>query len=74
MGDITVSTLALIPRGRSVHGWPSGHQIDSEEAIAFAETMGVKCLVQAYPLSDAQKAYEDMMANKARFRAVLKVA
>ena len=73
MGDIAVSTLALISRGRSVHGWPSGHQVDSEEAIAFAETMGIKCLVQPYPLGKAQNALEDMLANKVRFRAVLKI-
>ncbi|KAI9687903.1 MAG: hypothetical protein M1822_001985 [Bathelium mastoideum] len=71
MGDISVSTMSLITRGRSVHGWPAGNQNDGEDAIAFAGLTGVKCLVQAYPLSQVQSAYEEMMANKVRFRAVL---
>ncbi|KAF2236179.1 alcohol dehydrogenase [Viridothelium virens] len=74
MGDLPISTLALISHGRSVHGWPSGTQRDCEDAIAFADMMGVKCLVQDYPLQQAQTAFEDMLANKVRFRAVLKSA
>jgi D-arabinose 1-dehydrogenase-like Zn-dependent alcohol dehydrogenase len=73
IGPFEADTLAMIGKGLSVHGWPSGHQIDSEEAIAFADTMGVKCMVEAYPLADAQKAFDDMMAGKPRFRAVLKM-
>ena len=73
MGDIPVSTLSLITRGRSVHGWPSGTQNDCEDAIDFADRMDVKCMVKAYPFSEAQTALEDMLANKVRFRAVLKM-
>ena len=29
VGDIPVSTIALISKGLSVHGWPSGHSLDS---------------------------------------------
>jgi D-arabinose 1-dehydrogenase-like Zn-dependent alcohol dehydrogenase len=31
----------------------------------------VKCMVERFPLKDAQKAYEHMMSGKARFRSVL---
>lgn len=57
--------------GRSVHGWPSGHALDSEEAIRFAQIHDVKCMVEKFPFADAPKALEHMKSGKARFRAVL---
>jgi len=71
VGALPVNTYAMINRGISVHGWPSGHQRDSEEAIAFAQNMGVKCLVEEFPLERAQEAYDHMLSGKARFRAVI---
>jgi len=70
-GSIEVDTGNLIQKGLSVAGYPSGHAIDSEEAIRFTKLHDIKCLVEAFPLSDAQKAYDHMMSGKARFRAVL---
>lgn len=63
----------MILGGRSVHGWPSGHALDSEEAIAFANLHGVKCKVETFPMSEAQQAMEKMVASAVRFRAVLKM-
>lgn len=57
--------------GSSVHGWPSGHALDSEEAIKFAELHNVKCMVERFPFAEAQKAFDHMKSGKARFRAVL---
>ena len=54
-----------------MHGWPSGHQKDCEEAIDFAQEKGVKCLVETFPLADANKALEKMHQGKVRFRGVL---
>ena len=70
-GDVLVSTMGLINGGRSVHGWPSGHALDSEEAIRFAQIHGVKCMIEPFPFADAPKAFEHMKSGKARFRAVL---
>lgn len=70
-GKIEVDTIALINRGQSVHGWPSGHALDSEETIAFSRSHGIKCLVEKFSLEDANKAFEHMLSGKARFRAVL---
>lgn len=70
-GDVSVSTIGLIMGGRSVHGWPSGHALDSEEAIRFAQIHDVKCIVEKFPFADAPKALEHMKSGKARFRAVL---
>jgi len=61
----------MITKGISVHGWPSGHALDSEEAIAFAQHQDVKCMVETFPLKDAQKAFDHMLSGDVRFRAVL---
>jgi D-arabinose 1-dehydrogenase-like Zn-dependent alcohol dehydrogenase len=63
----------MIMKGISVHGWPSGHALDSEEAIEFAEHQGVKCMVEPFPLEKAQEAMDYMLSGKVRFRAVLKM-
>lgn len=70
-GMIEVSTYDLIQRAISVAGYPSGHALDSEEAIAFTKLHDIKCLVEPFPLKDAQKAFEHMMSGKVRFRSVL---
>ena len=61
----------MIMRGISVSGWPSGHALDSEEAIAFAQRQGVKCMIEKFPLEKAQEALDHMLAGDVRFRAVL---
>lgn len=61
----------MITKGVSVAGWPSGHALDSEEAIAFAQRHGVRCMVEKFPLSKANEAMEHMLSGKVRFRAVL---
>jgi D-arabinose 1-dehydrogenase-like Zn-dependent alcohol dehydrogenase len=55
VGSVPVSVPAMIHYGVSVHGWPSGHAQDSEEAIAFAEHQSVKCMIETFKLEDAQK-------------------
>ena len=58
-------------KGLSVSGWPSGSAIDSEEAIAFAENKGIKCLIETFPLASALDAFEHTMSGKTRFRTVI---
>lgn len=71
VGPIKYDSLLMVIKGLSVHGWPAGHATDSEEAIAFAQRHGVKCLVEPFPLKDVQNAFDHMMSGKVRFRAVL---
>ncbi|KAK2039454.1 alcohol dehydrogenase GroES-like domain-containing protein [Colletotrichum somersetense] len=71
IGKLEVDTVDLIVGGKSVCGWPSGHQFDSEEAIDFAATHGIKCMIERFSLDDAKKASEHMMSGKVRFRSVL---
>lgn len=71
VGDLKVNTGAMIHGGLSVWGWPSGHALDCEEAIEFAQVHGVNCMVEKFKLDDVQKAMDHMMSGKVRFRSVL---
>jgi D-arabinose 1-dehydrogenase-like Zn-dependent alcohol dehydrogenase len=71
IGPVPFDTSTLVTRGVSVHGWPAGHALDCEETIEFSRNHGVKCLVEKFPLADADKALEHMLSGKVRFRAVL---
>ncbi|OAA40685.1 zinc-binding dehydrogenase [Metarhizium rileyi] len=71
VGRVQFDTVAMVLGGLSVSGWPSGHALDSEEAIRFAETHNIKCMIEKYPLGDVQKAVDSLVAGKPRFRNVL---
>ena len=66
-----MDTVSLILGGRSVHGWPSGHSLDCEEAINFAENQGVKCLIEKFQFDKVEDAVNHMTSGKVRFRSVL---
>ncbi|KAG4428921.1 hypothetical protein IFR05_015597 [Cadophora sp. M221] len=70
-GGVEINSIHLIMKAASVCGFPSGHALDSEEAIAFTQLHGIKCMIEKFPLKDAQKAFEHMASGKVRFRAVL---
>lgn len=42
-----------------------------EEAIAFANTHDIECMVESFPMADWKKAHEAMTSGKVRFRSVL---
>ncbi|KAJ5112756.1 hypothetical protein N7532_000801 [Penicillium argentinense] len=70
-GEVPFDSMTMITKGLSVHGWPSGHALDSEETIQFTELEGVKCLVETFPLEKANEAFEAMVRGTVRFRAVI---
>lgn len=71
VGGVEFDTASMVLGGKSVHGWPSGHALDSEEAVRFAQTHNIKCMIEKYPLADVQKAIDSLVAGKPRFRNVL---
>jgi D-arabinose 1-dehydrogenase-like Zn-dependent alcohol dehydrogenase len=73
MAPLKVNVLPMIGARQSIQGWPSGAAIDSEDTLKFSAAMGVKPLVEKYPLEKAAEAYERMMSGKARFRVVLEM-
>lgn len=68
---IEVSALDLISRDAKVQGWASGTATDSTDAMAFARRHDVHPMIEAFPLADAQTAFDRMMDGSVRFRAVL---
>jgi len=66
-----VDTVKLMAKGASVHGWPAGHALDSEEAMSFALHQDVNCLIEKFPFDKVQDAIEHMESGKVRFRSVL---
>jgi len=66
-----VAPLDLIMGRCKVQGWPSGTADDSEDALRFSALKDVQPTIETYPLSEAAEAYDRMMNNDARFRAVL---
>ncbi|KAI1756851.1 alcohol dehydrogenase [Xylaria castorea] len=71
VGPVEFDTNTLVSKGASVSGWPSGHALDSEEAIQFAGTHGIKCLIEKFPLDKVVEAMDHCNSGKVRFRAVL---
>jgi D-arabinose 1-dehydrogenase-like Zn-dependent alcohol dehydrogenase len=69
--SIEVSPLALIQGKKSIQGWSSGTAIDSEDTLQFAETTGVRAMIETYPLERVVEAYARMLSGKAEFRVVL---
>ena len=45
--------------------------MDSEDAIAFAQRQGVKCMVETFPFEKFNDALAHMLSGKVRFRSVL---
>ncbi|MEU8893572.1 alcohol dehydrogenase catalytic domain-containing protein [Streptomyces sp. NPDC048442] len=59
----------LIFGRREVTGWYSGHAKDAEEALAFAALKGIRPMTRAYPLEQAEEAFQGM--SRAQYRNVL---
>ena len=57
--------------GKTIAGWPSGSPIDGEDTLNFSILSGVKAKIETFPLEKANEAFDKMMANEIRFRAVL---
>lgn len=74
VGPVEFDTGFMVSKGASVHGWPSGHALDCEEAIEFSQTHGVKTMIERYPLEKGGDAFDAMVAGKVRFRGVLTMA
>ena len=68
---VEVPPMALIQGRRSVSGWPSGDAKDSEDTLAFSVQAEALPEIETFSLSEAGTAYDRMINNDARFRAVL---
>ena len=66
---LQIPTAWLITGRKSLLGWMSGDDKDSEQTMAFAVLTQTRLMAQTYPLEQAEEAYQSM--GSARFRAVL---
>jgi propanol-preferring alcohol dehydrogenase len=71
---IEVQTAELLFGTRSLLGHLTGTPIENEDNLAFSIAQDIRAQIEVFPLSEAQKAYEHMLAGKARFRVVLDAA
>jgi D-arabinose 1-dehydrogenase-like Zn-dependent alcohol dehydrogenase len=71
MEPIDVNPIQLLMGSKSLRGWAGGAPIDSEDTLNFAALTGVRPMIETFPLAKAAEAFDRMMTNKVRFRAVL---
>lgn len=70
---IEVAPFQLITGRRSIAGWPSGDAKDSEDTLEFSALKNVSPKIETFALEEANKAYDRMINNEARFRVVLEM-
>lgn len=68
-----VSVLQLLMARRGIQGWPSGTAMDSQDTLEFSKFVGVRPMIEKYPLEKVQEGFERMGSGKAEFRVVLTV-
>jgi len=66
-----ILSLPLIGRNSSIKGWAGGDAQDSLDTLEFAALTGVRPLIEKFPFSKAQEAFDRMSSTKAQFRVVL---
>jgi alcohol dehydrogenase, propanol-preferring len=68
---VSVPPLPMLLGMRTFAGWPSGTAIDSEETLTFSALSGVRPRIERFKLEQADEAFNKVMENRVRFRAVL---
>jgi D-arabinose 1-dehydrogenase-like Zn-dependent alcohol dehydrogenase len=63
--------MQIVGRKNAIQGWPSGSSIDSEDTLRFSALSGVRPMIEKYPLSKVNEAFEQMSSGRVRFRVVL---
>jgi D-arabinose 1-dehydrogenase-like Zn-dependent alcohol dehydrogenase len=68
---LEVNPVQLISGSRTIQGWAAGTPADSQDTLRLAELIGVRPMIETYPLEKAAEAYARMLSGKAEFRVVL---
>lgn len=66
-----LSAAQLLNGRRTIRGWTSRGRQDIENTLKFSAMTEVKPMIETFPLSHAQEAFDHMMASTVRFRSVL---
>jgi len=70
---VSVDVQHLVGTAGSVSGWGSGDARDSQDTLEFSDLRDITPVVEAFSLDDVSEAYDRMLSNEARFRAVLDI-
>ncbi|MGW4334869.1 alcohol dehydrogenase catalytic domain-containing protein [Rhodococcus koreensis] len=70
-GSLELPAAKLVMNGQSVTGHLTGSARDTEEAMQFAVTTGIRPLIERMPLEKAGDAIERIRSGRPRFRIVL---
>ncbi|MEW2395517.1 alcohol dehydrogenase catalytic domain-containing protein [Streptomyces sp. NPDC046862] len=73
-GSVTVPAARLVMNGHTLTGHLTGSPSETEEAMRFAVTNGVRPLVERIPLEQAGEAVTRLRSGAPRFRIVLDTA
>ena len=68
---LTVSVMPLLMGRRQISGWYSGTARDSQDTLQFSALSDVHPMIEKFPLSRVEEAYERMHSGQVRFRVVL---
>ena len=73
-GSVTVPAARLVMNGHTLTGHLTGSPRETEEAMAFAVTTGVRPMIERMPLEEAGEAVTRLRSGASRFRIVLDTA
>lgn len=68
---VDVDIQHLVGTNGAVAGWGSGDARDSQDTLEFSALRDITPTIETYPLEAVSEAYDRMIENEARFRAVL---
>ena len=68
---LEIPSVGLIMGSKTVQGSASGVPSDSEATLNFAALVGVRPMIEKFPLEKTKEAYDRMASGHAQFRVVL---
>ncbi|AZH27120.1 alcohol dehydrogenase [Haloplanus aerogenes] len=71
---VPVDVQHLVGTRSAVSGWGSGHARDSQDTLEFSDLRDITPVVERFALDEVDEAYQRMLDNDARFRAVLDIS
>ncbi|MDY6777335.1 MAG: alcohol dehydrogenase catalytic domain-containing protein [Candidatus Nanohaloarchaea archaeon] len=63
----------LVGKSARIAGWSTGHGRDNQDTLEFSAQEGITPETELYSLDEYRDAYDRMMENNVRFRAVLDI-
>jgi len=68
---LSIDSNLLLSKRASLRGWCSGDNKEAADTISFSVLTNVYPMVEVFPFSQANEAFDRMMSTKAEFRVVL---